>query len=65
MALGIIFNIISRVIPPPTAVTIASSVTPKISLSCLIPLKTPEAANAITPIKFEIYKKVLNSITTS
>ena len=41
---------ISRSIPPPVAVQIASTLTPKISIRCRMPVSAPEIAKATVPI---------------
>ena len=46
---GIIPSTISRIIPPPTAVTTPSTLTPKMSIFRSTPTIAPEAAKATVP----------------
>ena len=54
---------ISLIIPPPQAVTMARIFTPKISIFFSIPVIAPEIAKAIVPIKSKIPSRVKDIIT--
>lgn len=54
---GKIPRIISRKIPPPTAVVIPKIITPKRSISFFIAVREPEIAKAIVPVNSVIRKK--------
>ena len=51
---------ISRMIPPPTAVVIARIFTPKISIFFWIATIAPDNAKAMVPIMSKIFKMLLD-----